>query len=152
MVQLDQRFLYSYKEVQLPVDGLMPQPVVPVVKGFSCHFCRYLTISRPSIRKHANKEHLKQYQADDDLFAHVCLQSWYGSKRERYWIVSDNGKEVENSTRESTERFNDKIEEDIHRWTTEVTERRLTVEVKPLPYAVDAWVNFTKWQRLYFYC
>lgn len=65
LARRDARFLRDYKVVQLPVDGLVPQPIVPVVNGFSCHNCRFLTVSRCLVRKHANKEHSKRRKEDD---------------------------------------------------------------------------------------
>jgi hypothetical protein len=85
---------YDSTNIQLPADGSIPQPVVPVVDGFSCRECRFLTISRDMIRKHANREHLKQRKRDKELFNSVRLQSWFGQKRERYWEV-DESKERE---------------------------------------------------------
>ncbi len=74
--EADARFLHGYKGVELLVEGLAPQPVVPVVDGFSCRLCRLLTISRSVVRKHANREHSKQGEEDERIFAQVRLQSW----------------------------------------------------------------------------
>ena len=57
--------------VELPVDGLAPQPIVPVIDGFSCRLCRFLTIYQFVVRKHANRKHSKQgeeAQAGDNTF------------------------------------------------------------------------------------
>jgi hypothetical protein len=83
------QFRSDYSTVQLPADGSIPQPVVPVLDGFSCRECRFLTTNRDNIRKHANKEHLKKRQRDKELFECVRLQSWFGQKRERYWVVDE---------------------------------------------------------------
>lgn len=150
LVRQDVRFLRNYADVQLPADGSPSQPIIPVVNGFSCCFCRFLTTNRANIRIHANKEHSKQREEDDRIFARVCLQSWYGPKRERYWVVSD----ATNDVTEATNRQNDATDEldgikkDVQRWRAEATERRLTLEVKPLVYELDAWLNFTKWHAV----
>ena len=89
LARLDVRFSRDYKGVELPVDGLAPQPIVPVIDGFSCCLCRFLTISRSVVKKHANQVHSKKGEEDERIFARVKLQSWYGAKRERYWVVND---------------------------------------------------------------
>ena len=80
---------YDYSNIQLPVNGLAPQPIIKVVDGFQCRFCPFLTTDRSNIRKHGNKEHDKKRAADDDLFNSVRLQSWFGKRRERYWVVDE---------------------------------------------------------------
>jgi hypothetical protein len=161
----DERFLRDYTTVELPVDGLSPQPVVPVVDGFSCLECRFLTTNRKIARVHANKGHNSKRAKDKDIFNHVRLQSWYGQKRERYWIV-DESKEVEQQLQQEGKSCNttaihsdiptaigsitdpngeDAIEEEIQQWKTEAKERRLTLQVKPTVYEMDAWLQFTKW-------
>ena len=84
IISQDAQFQCNYTTVRLPADGLMPQPVVPIVDGFSCCECRFLTTNRDNIRKHVNKEHLKQRKRDEEIFKYVRLQSWFGPKRERY--------------------------------------------------------------------
>jgi hypothetical protein len=88
-VSQDARFQYDSATIQLPADGSTPQPVVPVVDGFSCRNCRFLTTNRARIREHANKEHSKKREQDEELFEYVRLQSWFGRKRERYWVVDE---------------------------------------------------------------
>ncbi len=57
LARRDARFLRNYTVVELPVNGLAPQPIVPVVDGFSCRFCCFLTVSRAMVRMHVNKGH-----------------------------------------------------------------------------------------------
>ena len=106
---------------------------------------------------HTNKEHLKHSEEDDRIFARVSLQSWYGRKRERYWIVGDATNRVDddtNAVREATNRQDDatdeldRIKEDILRCRAEATEKRLTLQVQPLVYKLDPWLNFTKWHAV----
>ena len=41
------------------------------------------------IQKHANQAHGQKRAAADELFRLARLQSWFGEKRERYWIVDE---------------------------------------------------------------
>ncbi len=84
----DARFLRDHRDIELPVNGSPPQPILSVVNGFSCRFWPFLTISRDKVRKHANKDHSKRYEEDERICTRVSMQSWYGWKRERYWVVS----------------------------------------------------------------
>jgi hypothetical protein len=82
-------FVYDHATVLLPVDGLAPQPIIPIVDGFLCQDCLYKTQSRDAMKKHRNKAYSKKRVADEDLFQLVRLQSWFGEKRERYWVVDE---------------------------------------------------------------
>ncbi len=106
LARRDARFLHNYKGVELPVNSLAPHPVVPVVDGFSCRVCRFLTISRSVVKKHANREHSKQGEEDERIFARVRLQSWYGAKRERYWVVEESGRGAGEATKENNDATN----------------------------------------------
>ena len=113
------RFLRHYSIVELPVNGLAPQPVVAVVDGFSCKNCRFYTVSRAKVRIHVNKQHSRRGKEDELIFAQVRLQSWYGPKRERYWVVNEGAAAVQDVTRrpedDATKAADkgDKIEEGI---------------------------------------
>ena len=50
-------YKYDYKTVPLPPDRSAPQPVIPIVNGFQCKECKFLTKDRSNIWKHANKVH-----------------------------------------------------------------------------------------------
>jgi hypothetical protein len=80
---------YDYASVQLPADGLAPQAIIPIVDGFQCRECAFKTSDHSNIRKHANKVHNKKRVADEDIFRRVRLQSWFGERRERYWVVDE---------------------------------------------------------------
>jgi len=83
-------FDYDHATVQLPADGLAPQPILPVVDRLQCKHCLlFKTRSRDAARKHSNKAHDKKRVADEDLFNAVKLQSWFGEKRKRYWVVDE---------------------------------------------------------------
>ena len=89
LAESDARFLRDHRVVELPINGSPPQPILPVVEGFSCRFCPFLTISRDKIRKHANKDHSTLCEKDERICTRVSMQSWFGWKRERYWVVGD---------------------------------------------------------------
>ena len=89
LARQDVRFQRDHTGVELPIDGSAPQPTLPVTDGFRCLFCHFLTISRAKMRTHSNKEHLKKGEEDDHVYVQVKLQSWFGWKRERYWVVRD---------------------------------------------------------------
>lgn len=83
---------YDHASVGLPRDGSRPQPILPVLDGFACRDCTtFKTRSREVARQHSNQVHKKKRVADDELFQAVRLQSWFGERRERYWVVVDNG-------------------------------------------------------------
>ena len=71
----------------LPLDGYLPQPVLPIIKGFQCQDCDFKTQNRQAMRKHSNKEHSKKGLKDEQVFRAVQLQTWFGEKRARYWVV-----------------------------------------------------------------
>jgi Orsellinic acid/F9775 biosynthesis cluster protein D len=77
---------YDYASVPLPLDGLAPQPVVPVVDGFQCRHCSFCSQSRKRVKVHGNKVHSIKRVADDELFQPVKLQSWFRDGKERYWV------------------------------------------------------------------
>lgn len=81
---------YDHATVHLPEDGSAPQPVIAVVRGFRCQACPFKSQSRDMMRKHANKAHDQKRRPDDEIFDAVRLQSWFGGKRERYWVVDEN--------------------------------------------------------------
>jgi hypothetical protein len=86
--------LYDYSTVQLPVDGLSPQPVIPVVNGCQCIECPYKTQDRSNVRKHANIEHKKQRLDDGEIYTSVRMQSWFKNGKERYWVVDEDAEPI----------------------------------------------------------
>jgi hypothetical protein len=45
-------FDYNYSTIQLLVDGLAPQPVIPIVDGLQCQHCRYYTTNQRVMKDH----------------------------------------------------------------------------------------------------
>jgi hypothetical protein len=77
-------FTYDYASIQLPENGLAPQPIVPIVDGLEYRDCQFKSVNWSVIRQHANKVHSKKDIANEDVFRVVRLQSWFREKRERY--------------------------------------------------------------------
>jgi hypothetical protein len=84
---------YDYQSVPLPPARSAPQLVLPIIDGYQCQECGFLTRNRKAIREHANKEHSKQRAKDNEILTPVRLQTWVGEKRARYWVV-DESREV----------------------------------------------------------
>jgi hypothetical protein len=167
-------FTYDHTSVQLPHDGSAPQPVIPIVDGFQCKECPYKTRDRSNIRKHANQAHNKKRVADEEIFRAVRLQSWFGEKRERYWVV-DEGQQVQQQRRAhratiqdtgeesndsepnpdssdngevSQDEVDDQIVQEIENWKAEARERRLRA-LKDVPAVeMDSWLQYTKWNEV----
>jgi len=168
-------FQYDHMSVQLPSNGSEPQPIIPVLDGHLCKDCPYMSQNRDVIRQHSNKAHNKKRVADKDLFKAVQLQSWFGEKRERYWVVDDSKQvEQERQTRRARTRdigeetddsdhsdnpdtdhsesdqddVDDQIVQDIENWKTEAQERRLRM-LKEVPVVeMDSWLQYTKWNEV----
>ena len=79
---------YNLSSLPLPPAKSAPQPILPIIEGFQCLDCEYLTQSRKLIRVHRNQKHDKQRGKDNELFTKVFLQTWVKEKRARYWAVS----------------------------------------------------------------
>jgi hypothetical protein len=169
-------FAYDHSTVPLPADGLVPQPIIPVVDGFECKHCpdeRFKTQSRDAMKKHGNKVHEKKRVADDELFQPVRLQSWFRDGKERYWVVDENvqaeqaqrarraivrdaGEESEESEESEApsnneigqDEIDDQIVQEIENWKAEAQERRLRA-LKNVPVVeMDSWLQYTKWNEV----
>jgi Orsellinic acid/F9775 biosynthesis cluster protein D len=51
---------YDFRSVPLPLDGSLPQPVLPVLDGFQCRDCVYKTTNRRVMRHYCNTKHDKK--------------------------------------------------------------------------------------------
>jgi hypothetical protein len=167
-------FAYDHLSVQLPADGLAPQPIIPIVDGFQCRDCPFKTQGRATIRQHANQSYNKKRVADEEICRVVRLQSWFGEKRERYWVV-DEGQQVQRERRarraaiqdageessgaepnagdgsdreQSQDEVDDQIVQEIENWKAEARERRLRA-LKDVPAVeMDSWLQYTKWNEV----
>jgi hypothetical protein len=166
-------FAYDYTSVLLPRDGTVLQPIVPIVDGFVCKECVFKSVNRRVIRQHANKAHNQKRVADEDVCRVVRLQSWFGEKRERYWVVDESkqddhdrqirrttiqdvgeesdeseaydGDRPDNNDDNSQDEIDDQIIQDIEKWKAEARERRLQA-LKNVPVVeMDSWHQYTRW-------
>lgn len=158
----------------LPVDGSAPQPITPIVDGFACRECPYKTRDRSNIRKHANRTHNKNRVADEDICQVVRLQSWFGEKREQYWVVDESqlaGSVEDCTTSSDDDRSSDSLADDqsrtgtdananatatastqliqdIEQWEAEAADRRLHVQTQPSADELDPWLCYTGWNAV----
>lgn len=166
---------YDHSDVQLPHDGLAPQPIIKVVTGFECQHCQdkpFRSQNRKAIKEHGNKIHKKQRVADEDLLNIVQLQSWFWKGKERYWIVDESNQDrpdnqpdpssihqqlendntesdnSDNHDNDSQDTIDDPIERDIKEWKVEAKERRLTLLSRPPADEADPWFRYTQWTEV----
>ncbi|KAH8798673.1 hypothetical protein F5884DRAFT_687296, partial [Xylogone sp. PMI_703] len=78
---------YNYATIPIPENGLAPQPIIPIVDGYQCRECSYITQSEQKIRRHANKDHKKKRATIDEICTRVRVQTWFRDGKERYWVV-----------------------------------------------------------------
>jgi hypothetical protein len=142
---------YDFQSVPLPLDGSLPQPVLPIINGFQCRDCAYKSTSRGIIRKHCNIEHSKKRLKDKELFTAVQLQTWFREKRARYWVVDID------ATRQARDESNGtgsgsssgkKIEAAADLWEEEVKKARLKLSQTPQATEISPWLRFTDWPRV----
>ena len=81
----------------LPPDHSPPIPYLPTYEGFTCgqDDCCFLSQSYDCLMKHLNSRHALYRGACAPFVHRVTLQSWYGDRRAKYWIVSSEGKAAE---------------------------------------------------------
>ena len=167
-------FTYDHTSVALPIDGSAPQPVIPVADGFVCRECPYKTRDHSNIRKHANRDHSKKRAADEDIFRAARLQSWFGEKRERYWVVDEGQQQMAQGRRaqrpaikdvgeeashpdsadsssdgeHGQDEVDDQIVQEIENWKAEAQERRLRALQDVPTVEMDSWLQYTKWNEV----
>ena len=163
-------FSYEHFNVPLPIDGSAPQPIIPVVNGFACWDCPFKTQSRVAMRQHGNQAHKKKRVADEEMFKVVRMQSWFGEKRERYWVVDESqqaqqerqarraaiedvGEALEpspdrNSNGEDSQDDIDPIVQEIEQWKADMQERRLRALANVPVVEMDSWLQYTGWNAV----
>lgn len=165
-------FEYDYATVELPVDGLAPQPIIQVVDGFQCKHCTHKSKSRNTTRKHANQEHNKKRVADEELFIQVRLQSWFWEGKERYWVVDEsqqpeqdpgrdqgsrassagvgqeNPNQDDNQDSDTEEEIEDQISKEMEASQAHLKEQRLVLLKKVPVVELDSWLRFTGWNEV----
>ena len=81
------QWLYDFRSVPLPPDQSLPQPGLPVSRGFQCTKCGFTSQSRKILQTHGIREHNQKRLKDRQPFKPVQLQTWFSEKRARYWAV-----------------------------------------------------------------
>ncbi len=144
---------YDHQSIPLPVNGLAPQPILPILDGFQCYDCSFLSSSRNHMRKHVTQNHGKKRAKDEEIFTHVRLQTWVREKRARYWVV-DEIREKEGVLRptDTSSAGNadnkDDIKANIAKWEEDVKKERLTLSQKAVATEIDPWLRYTDWERV----
>lgn len=161
---------YEHAAIPLPDDGSVPQPIIPIVDGFACWECPYKSRDRSNIRKHANKKHNKKEVADEEMFQVVRLQTWFGKKRERYWVVDESQQaqqerqarraaiqdvgealEAGRTSASGSEDGQDDIDpivQEIEQWKADMQERRLQALQNVPVVEMDSWLQYTRWNAV----
>lgn len=76
------------KTIELPTNGGLQQPLIPVVKGFKCRACPYITTSEKLANIHWKTA---AHTLEGCRYTRVRVQSWMSGKYARYWTVGNEG-------------------------------------------------------------
>jgi len=144
---------YDFQSVPLPPDKSAPQPILPVFAGFQCQDCDHKSQSRQAIRKHVNKEHDKKRLPDNELFQAVQLQTWFGEKRARYWVVNatrqsdvnNESRDVNNSSSSGSGDASAVIRAEIAEW---MAQEEGQYQASTVAAEVDPWLRYTGWEEV----
>jgi len=147
---------YDSQSVLLPVDGSLPQPVLPILGGFQYQDCIFKTTNRRVMRQHCNTKHDKKRLKDAKLFQAVQLQTWFGEKRARYWVVdaSRQSRDVNNghSCGSGSDNDNDNtgdtgaaIKAEIEEWEKKEEEE---YKASTVTTEIDPWLQYTGWEEV----
>ena len=150
---------YDFRSVPLPLNGSLPQPVLPVIDGFQCRDCIYTTTNRLVIRQHCNTEHQKQRLSDEELFQAIQLQAWFRGNRARYWVVdatrqsrgvnngNGNGNEDGdgNGSGSSSDDAGAAIKAEITEW---IAKEEGQYQVSTVAAETDPWLRYTGWEEV----
>lgn len=80
----------THDALPLPPNNSPPVPFLPMQTGFACSYttsCNFLTSSYSKMRSHLNQEHALYRANCRSYMLPVYLQSWYSSRRAKYWIA-----------------------------------------------------------------
>ena len=146
---------YNFQSVLLPLDGSLPQPVLPIIRGFQCQDCVYKSTNRGQMRKHCNIEHNKKRLKDEELFQAVQLQTWFSEKRARYWVVDatrqarDNNTQSEdgNSDGSGSDDASAAIKAEVTEWIKK-EEEETKYKVSTVVTEVDPWLQQMGWEEV----
>jgi superfamily II DNA helicase RecQ len=157
---------YTAQSVPLPPARSSPQPLLPVLDGFSCSYkgCGYLSQGRKTIREHVNRSHQKKGLPDLEIFTPIRLQTWFKAKKRRYWIVEEGRHADDDSAHYSSRGSRDDYrhrrsgsgsssssedgDTDILTWEKDVTDERQRLSRKPHSTETDPWLRYTEWDEI----
>ena len=149
------QWLYNSQSVPLPLNISFPQPELPILSGFQCHRCGFKSINRRVIRQHCNSKHDQKGWKDEKLFQTVQLQTWFGEKWARYWVVdamrqardvntgnesgSGSGSGSGSSDAEAA------IKAEIEEW---IKKEEGQYKASIIATEVDPWLQYTGWEEV----
>ncbi|TWU70380.1 hypothetical protein ED733_000066 [Metarhizium rileyi] len=79
------------KTIELPTNGGPKRPVNPVVDGFKCRGCSFITTSEKSANTHWRTA---AHTLEGHRYTKVRVQSWMSGKYARYWTVGSEGNDA----------------------------------------------------------
>ena len=138
---------YDFRNILLPPDGSLPLPILPIIHGSQCNDCAYKTTNRRIMRWHCNTKHDKKHLKDEQLFQAVQLQTWFGEKRARYWVVDATrpSRDVNNGSGSGSGDAGAAIKAEIAEWMIKEEGR---YEVSTVATEVDPWLQYTGWEEV----
>jgi hypothetical protein len=145
---------YDFRSVPLPLDQSLPQLVLPVLRGFQCTKCGFTSQSRKVLQIHGLKEHDQKRLKDKQLFKPVQVQTWFGQKRARYWVVDASGesRDVNNgqgggsgSDNKESRDAGVAIKAKIEEWLNKEEEE---YKVSTIATEIDPWLQYTGWEEV----
>ncbi|KAH8800211.1 hypothetical protein F5884DRAFT_891023 [Xylogone sp. PMI_703] len=145
------RYDYDYATIPIPENGLAPQLIIPIVDGYQCKECSYITQSDQYIRRHVNKDHEKKRVTIDE----ICTRADEEYQR-RQITVPDVG-EVDNNPVDGEGpdeevpawvSASDPIAQEIRAWEIVKQEYRVTLLATVPADEWDPWLRFTGWNAV----
>ncbi|KAH7014622.1 uncharacterized protein B0I36DRAFT_398483 [Microdochium trichocladiopsis] len=131
--------------VPVPADGSLSIDQLPVLNGFSCLECRFLTTSRKLIRVHRSQS------GHGSNWKEVRLQTLSPGSHARYWVVKEGtrgilglGTPTATSSQHALLERVTRYEENL---ATELEETRRTVDSRQGADFKSTWVDEMGWAR-----
>lgn len=146
---------YDVQSILLPLDGSLPQPILPILNGFQCINCSFKSQSQKLLRKHQSKEHNRRYLKNEEICTVVHLQTWFTKKKARYWVVDATrpSRDVNNTSGSSSGSRNDATEDtgaaikaEIEEWMKKEEEEEY--KASTVATEVDLWLQYTGWEEV----
>jgi superfamily II DNA helicase RecQ len=138
---------YDFQSVPLPLDGSLPQPILPILDGFQCRGCLYKTTNRSVMRQHCNTKHNQKRLKDDELFQAIQLQTWFRERRARYWAVDATcqSRDVNNSSGSGSGDAGAAIKAEIAEW---MIKEEGPYQASTIATEIDPWLRYTGWEEV----